>query len=134
MAILLQLGHADGNVTTVGFPFDPDHADLQVLRAADPEALNAHSQAQRAWHDSLPAEQQPYFTHLMQTDHLWPSHSEAAGPEWVSCPEHPVLEQALSEHFTRRGHTCTVKPSEAAPPAAAQPEAPPAEPAQEEVA
>lgn len=113
MATLLRLGHANGNVTTVGFGYEPDHADLQVLRGADHDQLNDHSKRQRTWLLSLPEEQQPYWTHIMEVDHLWPTHS-ALPPAWVSCPDHPVLEQALADHFTDRGHTCTVLPDEEA--------------------
>lgn len=100
---VLRLGHQNGNVTTIGFGMDPDHDDLQVLRDADHDALNDHSKAQRTWLLSLPDKQQPYWTHLMQVDHLWPNHAEAP-PAWVSCPDHPDLERAVAEHFSGRGH------------------------------
>jgi hypothetical protein len=109
----MRLGHANGNVTTVGFPYEPDHDDLQVLRDADHEALNDLSRTMRSWLLSLPEEHQPYWTHIMQIDHLWPTHGDAP-PVWVSCPAHPDLERAVADHFSGRGHECVVLPAEAA--------------------
>jgi hypothetical protein len=100
---ILELGHANGNVTRVGFGFEPDHDDIAVLRDADETALNDHSRTQRNWLLSLPEEHQPYFTHVHQVDHLWPNHAEAP-PVWVSCPDHPELERAVAAHFSARGH------------------------------
>jgi hypothetical protein len=105
MPTLLRLGHANGNVTTFGFGYEPGHDDLQVLRDADHDSLNDHSKRQRTWMLSLPEEHQPYFTHVSEVDLTWPTHSEHP-PVWVSCPEHPELEQAVAAHFTGRGHTC----------------------------
>ena len=110
---MLKLGHASGQITNVVFNYEPDHDDLDVLRDADHDALNDHSKRQRTWLLSLPEEQQPYWTHIMEVDHLWPSHSDLP-PVWVSCPDHPQLAWALADHFTARGHTCTVKDSEEA--------------------
>lgn len=110
---VLRLGHANGNVTTVGFAMQPDHDDIQVLKDADHEALNDHSKSMRSWLLSLPEEQQPYWTHIHQVDHLWPHHAEHP-PVWVSCPDHPELEKAVAEHFSSRGHECVILPAEAA--------------------
>jgi hypothetical protein len=107
MSAVLRLGHANGNVTTVGFGYEPDHEDLAVLKEANPAELNDHSRAQHTWLHSLPPKQQPYFQHLSEIDHLWPAHGEGA-PAWVSCPGHPHLETAVAEHFTGKGHTCSI--------------------------
>lgn len=100
---ILRLGQQNGNVTTIGFGFGPDHDDLQVLRDAEHDALNQHSRTMRTWLLSLPDNHQPYFTHLHQVDHLWPNHADAP-PAWVSCPDHADLEKAVAAHFSVRGH------------------------------
>ena len=102
--IVLYLGHAlPGRVTTVNFPYGPDHADLQVLREADHGSLNPHSQRMRNWLLSLPDEHQPYFTHIIEADQLWWNENVPFGtdlpPVWVSCPGHPAFEEAVARHF-----------------------------------
>lgn len=104
---ILTLGQANGNVTRIGFGFEPGHDDIQVLAEADHEALTDHAKTMRTWLLSLPEHHQPYWTHVMQVDHLWPTHADAP-PAWVSCPDHPVLEQAVAEHFSTRGHTVNI--------------------------
>jgi hypothetical protein len=111
--VLVRLGQVNGNVTTVGFPFGPDHEDIEVIRGANHAELNDHSRAMRAWLLSLPEHHQPYWLHVHQIDHLWPSHSEHP-PIWVSCPDHPDLEALLADHFGVRGHTVAAVSAEQA--------------------
>jgi hypothetical protein len=99
----VRLGQASGDVTIVGFGVPVDHEDIDVIRNANHEDLNDLSKANRKWLLSLPEDHQPYFIHLLQLDNLWPQHS-AAPPVWVSCPEHPDLEQAIIDHYTGKGN------------------------------
>lgn len=99
----VRLGQANGDVTVIGFGVPVDHDDIDTIRNANHEELNDLSKANRKWLLSLPEDHQPYFIHLVQLDNLWPLHSEHP-PVWVSCPEHPDLEQAIIDHYTGKGN------------------------------
>jgi len=107
----IQLGHQNGDVTTVNVPYEPGHKDLDLIADADHDQLNDESKARRGWLLSLPEDQRRYFMFLYEIDHLWPSHS-ALPPEWVECPD-PALEDMLADHFSVRGHECAAgRPNE----------------------
>jgi|SRR5215831_3217841 len=107
MTPTVVFGLVNGETTTIGYPMEPDSEDLQTIRDANVAELNDHSTAMRNWMDSMPVDQQPFFIHVMQADHLWAQHSDSP-PVWVSCPEYPLLEQALADHFSARGATVAI--------------------------
>lgn len=115
---VVRLGHANGRVTTVEFPYPPDHphstSAVDAIRNANVDQLSDHGRATHQWFHSLPDAHQPYFVHLLDLDTpmgtgLWGQASPDGGlPVWVSAHGHPDLAQAIADHFSIRGNRVKV--------------------------